>query len=129
MGAEQASNSNSTGLFLTKRTDSIVRSVHTQLQCNPRYHERLMQSQPPVRSESLWLEDGNIVFQAEGKQFKVYRGLLALQSTVFKDMFAFPQPPSGEELVEGCPIVNISDSAIDVEFVLEEIFLRKCVEA
>ncbi|KZP23530.1 hypothetical protein FIBSPDRAFT_786044 [Athelia psychrophila] len=84
-----------------------------------------MQPLPPTRSESLWLEDGSIVLQAEGKQFKVYRGLLALQSTVFEDMFAFPQPPSGEELVEGCSIVHLSDSAVDVEFVLEEIFLRR----
>ncbi|KZP10321.1 hypothetical protein FIBSPDRAFT_838656 [Athelia psychrophila] len=80
----------------------------------------------PTRSQSLWLEDGNVVIQAEATQFKVYRGLLALHSPIFKDMFALPQPPSGEQLVEGC-LVRLSDAAADVSIVLETICLRKWV--
>lgn len=60
----------------------------------------------PVRSASLWFEDGNIIFQAEGKQFKIYRSLLSLQSTAFKDMFAIPQPSVENGLIEGCPVVH-----------------------
>lgn len=81
----------------------------------------------PTRSQSLWLEDGNVVIQAEATQFKVYRGLLALHSPIFKDMFTLPQPPSGEQLVEGCPVVRLSDAAADVSIVLETICLRKWV--
>lgn len=79
-----------------------------------------------VRSE-IWLEDGNVVLQAEGTQFKVYRGILSLNSPVFKDMFSLPQPTSGEELVEGCPVVHLSDSAADVTYVLQAFFQRRCV--
>lgn len=82
----------------------------------------------PVRSASLWLEDGNIIFQAEGKQFKVYRGLLSLQSTIFRDMFTVPQYSAGDSFVEGCPVVHLSDAAADLEFALEAIFLRKYVQ-
>lgn len=84
-------------------------------------------SAPIVRTmrSDVWLEDGNIVIQAEGKQFKVYRGVLAMHSSVFKDMFSIPQPPSSETpTVEGYPLVHVSDSAEDVAVVLRALCLR-----
>ncbi|KZP13428.1 hypothetical protein FIBSPDRAFT_936380 [Athelia psychrophila] len=39
-----------------------------------------------------WLDDGNIVIQAEKTQFKVHRSLAA-HSPIFKDVFLMPQPP------------------------------------
>lgn len=79
----------------------------------------------PVRSD-IWYEDGNVILQAEGTQFKVHKSILAQSSSVFKDMFSFPQPPSvGTELVEGCPIVHLSDSAKDVNYVLQALFQRE----
>lgn len=77
-----------------------------------------------VRSE-LWLKDGNVILQAENMQFKVYRGILSLNSTVFSDMFSTPQPPSGQELIEGCPIVHLSDTSADVTIMLEAICQRR----
>lgn len=82
----------------------------------------------PVRSESIWIRDGNIVLQAEGTQFKVYQGLLALQSVIFRDMFAIPPPSTGQDQVEGCPLVHLSDTAVDIAIMLEAIFLRRCVD-
>lgn len=83
--------------------------------------------QSTTRSE-IWLEDGNIIIQAEQTQFKVYRGLLAAHSPIFKDMFSMPQPPSGPEVtVAGCAVVHVSDSAVDVAIVLRALFLRECV--
>lgn len=79
-----------------------------------------------VRSE-IWLEDGNVVLQAEGTQFKLHRGTLSLNSTVFKDMFSLPQATFGEKLIEGCPIVHLSDSAADVLFILQALFQRRQV--
>ncbi|KZP13431.1 hypothetical protein FIBSPDRAFT_797890 [Athelia psychrophila] len=76
-----------------------------------------------TRSE-IWFEDGNVVLQAEGTHFKVYRGALAAHSPIFKDVFAMPQPPSeGEAAIEGCPVVHLSDTAADVTIVLKALFL------
>ncbi|KAJ7061540.1 hypothetical protein C8F01DRAFT_937617, partial [Mycena amicta] len=42
------------------------------------------------RIEELWFEDGNIVLQAGAAMYRVYRGTLAMHSSVFKDMLSFP---------------------------------------
>lgn len=61
----------------------------------------------PVLSD-IWYDDGNVVLQAQNTQFKVYRGILAQSSPVFKDMFMLPQPSlEGTQLVEGCPVVQL----------------------
>lgn len=89
--------------------------------------------EPPVlvadaKWSDIWFEDGNVVIQAEGTYFKVYRGALAASSPIFQDMFRIPQPPSrGEITVEGCPVVYLSDTAADVTIVLQALFLRGCV--
>lgn len=80
-----------------------------------------------VRSD-LWFEDGNIVLEAERTQFKVHRGLLSRNSSVFRDMFTVPQPSTTEEeMVEGCAVVQLSDSAADVTYVLQALCERRCV--
>ncbi|KAF7969809.1 hypothetical protein HWV62_25926 [Athelia sp. TMB] len=79
----------------------------------------------PVRSD-LWYEDGSVVLQAENTQFKVYRGILAESSSVFNDMFSFPQPLLPDiEHIEGCPVVHLSDSAQEVEYILRALFRRE----
>ncbi|KZP11128.1 hypothetical protein FIBSPDRAFT_192023 [Athelia psychrophila] len=80
--------------------------------------------QTTTRSD-IWLEDGNVVIQAETTQFKVLRSILAAHSSVFKDMFSIPQPPAeAGGTVEGCPVVHVSDSAVDVAIVLRALFFR-----
>ncbi|KAF7967490.1 hypothetical protein HWV62_34055 [Athelia sp. TMB] len=81
----------------------------------------------PVRSNLLWFSDGNIVLQAGGTQFKVHQSILARHSAVFKDMFTVPQPIKGNEVVDGCHLVHVSDSASEFTVALEAIFLRKWV--
>lgn len=79
----------------------------------------------PTRSHSVWFEDGNIIIQAEGTIFKVYRGVLAAHSSVFKDMLSIPQPSSGRlSAMEGCAVVHVSDTAADITIVLEALYLR-----
>ncbi|KAJ6584598.1 hypothetical protein B0H19DRAFT_1105694 [Mycena capillaripes] len=68
------------------------------------------------RSE-IWMPYGNIILQAESTQFRVNRDILARHSPVFQDLFLLPQPPN-EETLEGCPIVQLSDSAVDVQLLL-----------
>lgn len=81
----------------------------------------------PKRS-APWYDDGNIVLEAELTQFRVYRGILCESSEVFKDLFSVPQPPSAEVLVDGCPVVHLSDSADDLQHVLKALYQRTCVQ-
>ncbi|KAF7964590.1 hypothetical protein HWV62_5375 [Athelia sp. TMB] len=79
---------------------------------------------PVVRSE-IWFEDGNVILQAENTQFKVHRGMLARNSSIFNDMFSVPQPPMPEEeSVEGCVVIHLPDSAHDLEIVLRALIER-----
>lgn len=82
-------------------------------------------SVPTTRSDRVWFDDGNVVLQAEQTLFKVLKSIIAFHSTVFRDMFSIPQPPSeGEITGEGCPVVRLSDTAVDVTIVLEALFQR-----
>ncbi|KAJ7106402.1 hypothetical protein C8R43DRAFT_1045799 [Mycena crocata] len=74
------------------------------------------------RVPDLWFEDGNLVIQAGDTQFRVYRGILAKRSPIFQDMLSLPQP-ADSELVAGCPMVRISDSALEATAFLKAIFL------
>lgn len=79
----------------------------------------------PARS-NIWYEDGNVILQAGGTQFKVHKSILAESSSVFGDMFGFPQPPLVDtNLVEGCPVVHLTDSSEELMAVLEAIYRRR----
>ncbi|KAJ7612157.1 hypothetical protein FB45DRAFT_1037078 [Roridomyces roridus] len=75
----------------------------------------------PQRVPELWFEDGNIVIQAGNSLFRLFRGILAGTSSVFRDMLSFPQPPEAE-LVEGYPLVRLPDAGSEVSVFLRAIF-------
>ena len=75
----------------------------------------------PVRHETMWFEDGNVVLIAENVALKLHRGVLARQSVVFQDMFAIPQPES-TEVFDGCPVVHLYDSASDLAIFIEILY-------
>ncbi|KAJ3528880.1 hypothetical protein NMY22_g9225 [Coprinellus aureogranulatus] len=79
--------------------------------------EGMQTAEPPERSEAVWMEDGNIILQAENVQFKVHRSVLSKHSPVFADLFKVPQP-GNEPTVDGCPIVELHDHAEDLKHVL-----------
>ncbi|KAK0236374.1 hypothetical protein EDD85DRAFT_639463 [Armillaria nabsnona] len=66
---------------------------------------------------SVWFEDGNIIIQAESAQFRVYRGILAMNSSVLRGMFELAQPDESD-MQDGCPVVHFYDSAQDVRHFL-----------
>ncbi len=66
---------------------------------------------------SVWFEDGNIIVQAESAQFRVYRGILAMNSSVLRGMFELAQPDESD-MQDGCPVVHFYDSAQDVRHFL-----------
>ncbi len=75
---------------------------------------------PPLRASTVkpslrfWYADGNVVLQAEETQFRVHRSLLSLHSEIMKDCFECPQPVD-DDLVEGCPVIHLTDSAKDMD--------------
>ncbi|KAL1692003.1 hypothetical protein GGG16DRAFT_52284 [Schizophyllum commune] len=90
---------------------------------------------PIITRSSLWIPDGNIVLEAEHTQFKFYRGLLARHSTFFRNLFDSMFPPGSDphieddiELVEGCPVVCLADSADDVGYMLHFIVDTRAFE-
>ncbi|KAJ7612159.1 hypothetical protein FB45DRAFT_939988 [Roridomyces roridus] len=76
----------------------------------------------PQRIPELWFKDGNIVLQAGNTQFRVYEGILAARSPVFRDMLSSPQPPGDSEIVEGCPLVRLHDDPAEATVFLKAIF-------
>ncbi|KAJ6541014.1 hypothetical protein DFH09DRAFT_1322875 [Mycena vulgaris] len=73
------------------------------------------------RVDSLWFPDGNIVICAHNVLFRVFRGILAARSPVFADMLAFPQPDDAE-VIDGCPVLHLDDSAADTMYFLKALF-------
>ncbi|KAK7025092.1 BTB domain-containing protein [Favolaschia claudopus] len=74
-----------------------------------------------IRSD-IWKSDGSVILQAENIQFRVHWSVLAQNSSVFSDMAGLPQP-SDEPTIEGCAIVELTDDAVDVEFLLKALYI------
>ncbi|OCH87256.1 hypothetical protein OBBRIDRAFT_697033, partial [Obba rivulosa] len=73
------------------------------------------------RSEDFWYTDSGIILIAEGVACCVYQGLLSCHSTVFRELFIFPQP-SYAETMDGCHMVYLSNSSRDLTDVLRALF-------
>ncbi|KAM5544912.1 hypothetical protein V8D89_001810 [Ganoderma adspersum] len=68
------------------------------------------------RDATVWYEDGNIVLVAGSTAFKLYKGVLASVSPVFKDMFALANPGDDSQTpstIDGCPVIRVTDSPGD----------------
>lgn len=92
----------------------------------------------PTPCESLWFPDGNVVLATDTLLFKVHKGVLSLQSSVFKDMFELatvddsnPGQVSGgilPEVYESLPLVTLAgDEGKDVAHLLRAAYERRCV--
>ncbi|KAL1938146.1 hypothetical protein VTO73DRAFT_11975 [Trametes versicolor] len=67
------------------------------------------------RDEEFWYEDGSIILVARDVEFRVFKGILAEHSPVFRDMFSLPQPPTTSSISSSseqdtCPVVHLLDS-------------------
>jgi hypothetical protein len=85
------------------------------------------ESSPNVlkRAEELWFKDGNIVLRADDTVFRLYKGILAANSSVFHTMLELPQSAVNyEEMYEDCPLVNMSDSAYEMREFLKAMCLK-----
>ncbi|KAK7690526.1 hypothetical protein QCA50_005624 [Cerrena zonata] len=82
------------------------------------------ENQKRATDAGLWFEDGNIILIAQYTPFKVHRGLLSRKSEVFRDMFTLPPPesPNKCDLMDGIPIVHMSDNWEDLSIVLSVLY-------
>ncbi|KAF8512916.1 hypothetical protein JB92DRAFT_2926149 [Gautieria morchelliformis] len=80
----------------------------------------------PTRHSDLWFDDGSVVLRAKDPPtlFRVHRALIARHSEVFRHMFSMPQPehPVEAEVIEGCPVVDLHDSASDMTSLLRALY-------
>lgn len=97
-------------------------------------------SSPAKCHDILWFPDGNIVLATNTYFFRVHKSVLALQSSVFRDMYALPTTEDLDahagtdevvgmtpELYEGLPMVSLVDEGKDVEHLLKAIYVPRYV--
>lgn len=71
----------------------------------------------PSESPLCWFDDGNVVLQAEDTLFRVYKGFLRKQSSVFDDMFSLPAAARENEMetFDSCSLVVVQETAKEME--------------
>ncbi|KAI9441837.1 hypothetical protein H4582DRAFT_1420715 [Lactarius indigo] len=68
-------------------------------------------SDPPSVPLCLDIPDANIIVRSSDKvDFHVHKSLLAMSSPFFKYLLSLPQPPD-DELVDGFPVIQLSEDA------------------
>ncbi|TRM56197.1 hypothetical protein BD626DRAFT_441338 [Schizophyllum amplum] len=78
---------------------------------------------PLCKVGDLWFPDGNLLIRVGDRVCRVYQGFLASQSPVMGDMFSFPQPSEGADMVEGVPAVRLPDPPEEVTHWLRAMLL------
>ncbi|KAI0312614.1 hypothetical protein OF83DRAFT_1176462 [Amylostereum chailletii] len=90
-----------------------------------------------VKSADLWFSDGNIVLRTvftppespipHHTMYNVHKGVLALNSSVFHDLFEGSQAAFniGSEMYEGIPVMDMPDSPEDVAHFLKALYFPK----
>ncbi|TFK88946.1 hypothetical protein K466DRAFT_661929 [Polyporus arcularius HHB13444] len=79
-----------------------------------------------IRDTEFWFDAGSVVLVAGKVAFKVYRETLAVPSVVFQGLFQFPRNAAILTL-DGCPLVQVSDSPEDFRHLLRVLFPRPTV--
>ncbi|KAJ7187938.1 hypothetical protein C8R46DRAFT_1241422, partial [Mycena filopes] len=85
------------------------------------------------RDPKFYYEDGNIVLSAKNadgctRYFRLHRSILAKNSVVFGDMFTMPPPPSGTDLHDGVPLVEMAgDSAEALHSLVALLYDPQCI--
>jgi hypothetical protein len=82
--------------------------------------------QTPIRGQP-YIDEGNVILAVENTHFRVYYGVLAAMSSVFANMSSVSksESPIEQSLIDGCPVIELDDSATDWGHVLRNIFERR----
>jgi hypothetical protein len=116
--------------------DSDIAAIDHHHHNSPKLHEspaspHVSTSKPTFkRAPDLYFPDGNIILEAEMTHFRVFRGVMAARSPIFKDVLSLPQPKQdgGEGKVDGCDVVHLAgDDPEDVACFLKALFDSRSV--
>ncbi|KAF8216763.1 hypothetical protein K438DRAFT_1658225 [Mycena galopus ATCC 62051] len=88
----------------------------------PAKRQRTEDASTIITRSEFWSRDGSVVLQAANKQFRVHWSVLERNSSVFREMQGLPQPPD-QPSVDGCPVVEIFDDPVDVEYLLKALYV------
>ncbi|KAJ7048133.1 hypothetical protein C8F01DRAFT_1214352 [Mycena amicta] len=75
--------------------------------------------------DEFWFHDGSIVILVGTIMFRVHQTVLSAHSEVFAGLFTLPQPAvsaKGQEMIEGCHIVQLHDPSEDFIDLLKGIY-------
>ncbi|KAK7055120.1 BTB domain-containing protein [Favolaschia claudopus] len=81
--------------------------------------QRAGEPQNTIMRSNIWRDDGNIVLMAENVQFRVHRSQLIVNASGFSRLDELQLP---NQHVEGCPLVKLPYSAIDVQHFLSALY-------
>ncbi|KIO18637.1 hypothetical protein M407DRAFT_31713 [Tulasnella calospora MUT 4182] len=86
-----------------------------------------------------WYPDGNIIFTVENLAFRVFKSFLIRRSEVMALVLTVPQPNEPSEdnrtshnqqsMIDGIPVVSLSDPARDFDLLLDMILPQTCASA
>ncbi|KLO06825.1 hypothetical protein SCHPADRAFT_1002109 [Schizopora paradoxa] len=99
----------------------------------PEVDELQEENSKPQPHETLWHDDGNIVLATDAFLYRVHKGVLAKNSTVFRNMFMLPGDGTeggtaglGDGVWDGVPMVKMAgDDDVDVYNLLMALYDRK----
>ena len=76
-------------------------------------------------SPEVWFDDGNVVLQTESMVFRVHRGLLSAQSPVLQEHLTSLFEHTLPTRHDGCPVLSLNDSSIDLTHFLKALTDRR----
>lgn len=77
-----------------------------------------------VNRGSVWFHDGTIILEAEGARFRVYEGVLSINSPLFQNLPHYLPADAVycDRKIDGQPVILLSDSQHDWAIALSVIF-------
>ena len=87
-----------------------------------------MTSPAIVHDTKFYLADGDLAIRSELSQdgsatvFRVHKATMAYNSPVFHGMLGLPVHPAGEEVHDGVPVVQVTDTAEEMRALLAALY-------
>lgn len=107
------------------RSSKLIRTWSPQAEVNT--HSAHLDAQPEahdVNRGAIWFDDGTIILEVEGVHFRIYEGVLAIQSPLFQSL-PYYLPVDAiycERKIYDQPVLVLSDSQKDWTIALSVLF-------
>lgn len=72
----------------------------------------------------LYIPDGNVVLRCENTLFRIWKGILVMNSEIFRDLFSLASDEAADsEKYEGVPLVYLQDEPEDMRMLLRALLI------